>query len=102
MCAAQGAAADAASMLQPDWQADVVAYRTSRDRAHREAGNRRRVLGGAVILWQTSERARQEKALKELAQDLDEGISRREHSCRGPCRYAIFRHGRRASGLPQR
>jgi excisionase family DNA binding protein len=41
---------------------------------HQKVGNQRRVLRSAVIRWQTTERAQQAKALKRLAEDLDEEI----------------------------
>ncbi|PLZ00446.1 DNA-binding protein [Burkholderia sp. WAC0059] len=41
---------------------------------HQMVGNQRRVLRSAVIRWQATERTRQAKALKRLAQDLDEEI----------------------------
>jgi excisionase family DNA binding protein len=41
---------------------------------HQKVGNQRRVLRSAVTRWQKTERARQAKALKRLAQDLDEEI----------------------------
>lgn len=41
---------------------------------HQRVGNQRRVLGSAVLAWQSSERSRQAKALKQLAGDLDDEI----------------------------
>jgi excisionase family DNA binding protein len=41
---------------------------------HQKVGNQRRVLKSAVTRWQKLERARQTKALKRLARDLDEEI----------------------------
>lgn len=43
-------------------------------RLHQMVGNQRRVLRSAVTRWQTAERARQSKALKRLAEDLDEEV----------------------------
>ncbi len=41
---------------------------------HRKVGNQRRILQGDLLRWQHEERARQRKALKRLAGDLDEEI----------------------------
>jgi excisionase family DNA binding protein len=41
---------------------------------HRKVGNQRRILQGDLLRWQHDERARQRKALKRLASDLDEEI----------------------------
>jgi len=41
---------------------------------HQKVGNQRRVLRSAVTRWQEAERARQARALKRLAEDLDEEI----------------------------
>ena len=41
---------------------------------HQMVGNQRRVLRSAVTRWQAAERTRQAKALKRLAEDLDEEI----------------------------
>ena len=42
---------------------------------HHKVGNQRRVLRSAVLRWRTDERSRQAKALKRLAEDLDEEIT---------------------------
>lgn len=41
---------------------------------HRKVGNQRRILQSELLRWQHDERARQRKALKRLAGDLDEEI----------------------------
>jgi len=41
---------------------------------HQRVGNQRRVLSSAVLAWQSAERSRQAKALKQLAGDLDDEI----------------------------
>jgi len=41
---------------------------------HQKVGNQRRVLRSAVLRWQVAERARQSRALRAVAQDLDEEI----------------------------
>jgi len=41
---------------------------------HQKVGNQRRVLRSAVLRWQAAERAQQARALKRLAEDLDEEI----------------------------
>ena len=42
---------------------------------HQMVGNQRRVRRSAVLRWRANERARQAKALKRLAKDLDEELS---------------------------
>jgi excisionase family DNA binding protein len=41
---------------------------------HQRVGNQRRVLKSAVLQWRSKERARQAKALKRFATDLDDEI----------------------------